>query len=130
MSVQVKQEYVEHNDSSNDGGSDDEDGVDRIFDFVNDSVKKKIMNKFKKKKALVEENSKKELDEMIGIHKNFTSGLDQKHNQEILKLKNKHTEANMKMRNKHCHFLGSFLGILEKNREPLHCPPSLFGNKQ
>ena len=72
MSVPVKQEYVEHNDSSNDGESDDEDGIDGIFDFVNDSVRNKIMKKFKKKMALVEENSRKELDEMICIHKNLS----------------------------------------------------------
>ena len=101
MSVLVKEEYVEHNDSTNDGGSDDENGIDGIFDFVNDSAKKKIMNKFKKKKALVEENSRKELDEMIGIQKRLASDLDQEHNQEILALKNKHAEANMKMKNKH-----------------------------
>ena len=98
MSVPVKQEYVEHNDSSNNGESDDEDGIDGIFDFVNDSAKKKLMKEFKKKKALVEENSRKELDEMIVIHKRLASDLDQKHNQEILELRNKHAEANMKMR--------------------------------
>jgi len=97
----VKQDYVEHYDSSNDDESNEEDGIDSIFDFVNDSVNKKIINKFKKKKALIEENYRKELDEMIGIHKNLTSDLDQKHNQEILELKNKHKEANMKMRKKH-----------------------------
>ena len=43
MSVPVKEEYVEHNDSRNDGGPDDEDSIDGIFDFVSDSVKKKIM---------------------------------------------------------------------------------------
>ena len=102
MSVPVvKREYVEQNDSSNDGESDDENGIDGIFDFVNDSGKKKLMKKFKKKKALVEENSRKELDEMIVIHKRLASDLDQKHNQEILELRNKHEEANMKMRKKH-----------------------------
>ena len=101
MSVLLKQDYVEHYDSSNDDESNDEDGIDSIFDFVNDSVNKKMINKFKKKKALIEENYRKELDEMIGIHKNLTSDLDQKHNQEILEFKNKHKEANMKMRKKH-----------------------------
>ena len=48
----------------------------------------------------MEENSKKDFDEMIVIHKRIASDLDQKHNQEILELKNKHAEANMKMRNK------------------------------
>ena len=101
MSVPVKQEYVEHNDGSNDGESDDEDGIDGIFDFVNSSVKNKIMKKFKKKMALVEENSRKELDEMIVIHKRLASDLDQKHNQEILELSKKHAEANVKMTDKH-----------------------------
>ena len=100
MSVLVKEEYVEHNDSTNDGGSDDENGIDGIFDFVNDSAKKKIMNKFKKKKALVEENFRNELDAMIAIHNKNNKSINQ-HNQEILELRNKHAEANMKMRNKH-----------------------------
>ena len=79
-----------------------EDQLD-IFDFVNESVMKgkEHMKKFKKKKALVEENSRKELDELNVIHKRHASDLDLKHNQEILELRNKHAEANMKMRNKH-----------------------------
>ena len=97
----AKQEYVEQNDGSNDGESNDEDGIDGIFDFFNDSAKKKLMKEFKKKKALVEENSRKELDEMIVIHKRIASDLDQKHNQEILELSKKHAEANVKMTDKH-----------------------------
>ena len=40
MSANIKQEYVEHNDSINDDESDNEDGIEGIFDYVNDSVKK------------------------------------------------------------------------------------------
>ena len=48
----VKQEYVEQIDSSNDDESDDEDGIDGIFDFVNDSAKKKLMKEFKNKESI------------------------------------------------------------------------------
>ena len=49
MPVPVTEEYIEHHDRSNDGESHDEDGIDSIFDFFNDSAKKKMMEKLKKK---------------------------------------------------------------------------------
>ena len=49
---------------------------------------------------MVEENYKKELDEMIANHKRLASDLVQKHDQAILMLRKRQAEAELKMRNK------------------------------